>query len=69
MERCYWLINGKIAITQYEGKTEIVSQQNLVIAATPKEAKQKFIQHWESKTSEYAVYYRVTDVEVPDVIE
>ena len=69
MERRYWLITGKIAITQYEGKTEMVTQQNLVLATTPREAREKFTQHWESKTDEYSVYYRVTDIELPDVIE
>jgi hypothetical protein len=53
-----WLVQGTVSVSHYmqDGREQRV-ETLVVLADTEQEACDKFVAHWESKTSEYAVYY------------
>jgi hypothetical protein len=64
MDEQYFLVTGRLTIKQYEGGSETTDVMRLVLALDSDDAEQKFEEHFESKTQEYAVYYRVSGIEV-----
>jgi hypothetical protein len=63
-----YLVKGDVNITHYMGQDKTVEVTNLVYANSKEEADEKFRKYWESKTSDYDVYYRVYSVEVCETI-
>jgi len=66
----YFLVTGIVEIKQYESSRKPVREptSRLVIAVDAAQAREKFENHFTAKTSEYAVYYNVYDVEVHETI-
>jgi hypothetical protein len=65
----YFLVTGTLRTKEYEGRETERKVTSLVIAEDEKEAEEKFRFYFESKTQEYAVYYRVNGIEVHETIK
>lgn len=65
-----FLVRGTVIISYYNRDDEIKENvTRLVRADTIESAEDKFTSYWERKTSEYYVYYCVTNVEASYTIE
>ena len=53
-----WLVQGTVSVSHYmqDGREQQV-ETLVVLADSEQEARDKFVSHWESKTSEYEVSY------------
>jgi hypothetical protein len=64
-----YLVKFELATTYYLHEPETETRYQLVIAESSDEAIKVVENHYQSKTSKYAVYYDVTDVEVIETIQ
>lgn len=64
-----FLVTGDIEVSHYEGRTEKpVRKMRLVEADGREAAERKFANHFSRKTSEYAVYYSVHNIDCHETI-
>lgn len=64
-----FLVEGKLTINYYMvDEPKVTTVKNLVVAVNEEEARSKFIQHYESKSSDYEVDYYVSNVDVLETI-
>ena len=65
----YYLVRGIVKISRYmAGQDEESEFYHLVVAENSQQAGEKFKAYYEAKTSEYSVYYSVSDYEVMETI-
>ena len=66
-----FIVTGTVKISHYmrEDNPTIETVTRQVRAKSSYHAMDKFKEHYESKTSEYEIYYRVYDVECEEIIE
>lgn len=64
-----WLVQGKVKISRYMSSSEISEVTRLVKADTAEVAREKFVQHFESKSSSYGTNYFVLEADVLETIE
>jgi DNA-dependent RNA polymerase auxiliary subunit epsilon len=66
----YFLVTGIVEVQQYMSERKPVREATtkLVIAKDATEAREKFENHFNAKTSEYSIYYSVYNVEVHETI-
>jgi hypothetical protein len=58
VEQPRWLVQGTVRVSHYmQDGHEQYTQTMVVFADSEQEARDKFVTHWESKTSEYETYY------------
>lgn len=66
-----FVVTGTVRIAHYmrEDKPTVETVTRQVRAETNYHAMERFREHYESKTSEYEVYYRVYNIECDEIIE
>jgi hypothetical protein len=63
-----YLVRGTVTVSYYMGDTQKVEDMRLVRADSEAEARDKYADYWDRKTSEYSVYY-YADGEVMETVE
>lgn len=63
-----WFIEAKIHKQLYMGEETIFPHRTIVIADDYDQALQKYMNYWDAKTDEYAVYYSVNDYNLEEAI-
>ena len=63
-----YLVRGTVTVSYYMGDTQKIEDMRLVRANDEEEARDKYTEYWDRKTSEYSVYY-YADGEVMETVE
>jgi hypothetical protein len=63
-----FFVEGYIGKTPYMGEDETINHRGLIEATDYEAACEKYRKHWEDKTAEYDVYYRVLNFDLTETI-
>lgn len=55
-----YIVKGTVYVTPYMGDTYNVEDIRIVMANDEDDAKLKYEEYWNDKTSDYSIYYRVS---------